>query len=595
MPNNWTDDLANLLKPEDPANVASAFSGMRGSVPIYAALYSKDASGPDELAFEARNTAQSQAQRDMQHAALQKKQGLAAIPDEALRKAVAARMSEEERYPPALATRRADFAPQPRHEAKPFASGGTAKKTSSTYDPADPWSYLNFLWSNAPKSGASVKSQTPVAFTDPAGTTASLDTFHTVYDPVTGRKFNSPMQAKQYGVTDYVTSLPTTVALPATLKKEVDKLVAQGATVTQALDMVAKPYKMTGEQLRDAETQGALNEADRQAVRSGQASESGGLTPDQLIAKLQAYKAVPPVTAQEFADQQALYADYANRYANSSWNYANMGGKSQDFSLKPADYLGVKATGYADPIDNLLSNMKQNTPSFTRDVDILQKRPEINEAVKYVMATNPDAFKSGNLEGYINNLSSDIDRYGSNTALKNFYKEQQNLVGFGTDTVAGGSHNMQNPAWAAFQQQIMSMTPRADDAAWNTMAQKGVGQNPIDAISRDPTTGLGIGVGQGTVMYYDRDGRPLSSSIPTSEELSKNAAQYGIDLTNIGTPPAAVLPKAQGGLAQSRGYAGGGAVNPDFTQPDMADGGSTIPDREYRRGGSVLQSHTAKE
>jgi hypothetical protein len=123
------DDLVNLLKPEDPANVAAAFSGMRGSVPIYAALYSKDASGPQELAFEARNNAMSQAQRDAQYAALQKKQGLAAIPDEALRRAVAARMSQEEQYPPALATRRADYAPQPRHEMRPYQKGGSVRKT----------------------------------------------------------------------------------------------------------------------------------------------------------------------------------------------------------------------------------------------------------------------------------------------------------------------------------------------------------------------------------------------------------------------------------------------------------------------------------
>jgi len=129
MPSNWMDDLVNLLKPEDPANVASAFSGVRGSVPIYAALYSKDASGPEELAFEARNNAMSQAQRDAQYAALQKKQGLAAIPDEALRRAVAARMSQEEQYPPALATRRADYAPQPRHEMRPYQKGGSVRKT----------------------------------------------------------------------------------------------------------------------------------------------------------------------------------------------------------------------------------------------------------------------------------------------------------------------------------------------------------------------------------------------------------------------------------------------------------------------------------
>ena len=137
MPSNWMDDLAELLKPEDPANVASAFTGVRGSVPVYAALYSKDASGPDELAFEARNRAASEAQRGAQYAAQMKAKGLAAIPEEALRKAVAARMAQEEQYPPALATRRADYVPQPRHEMRAFADGGGVHDDFTQPDFAD--------------------------------------------------------------------------------------------------------------------------------------------------------------------------------------------------------------------------------------------------------------------------------------------------------------------------------------------------------------------------------------------------------------------------------------------------------------------------
>jgi hypothetical protein len=123
------DDLAEMLKTMEPADVASMFAGARGSVPIYSGLYSKDASGPDELAFEARNRATSTAQRDAAaHAAMQQ-QALQQIPEEALRKAVAARMREESQYPPALATRRADFAPQPRHEMRAFNKGGGVRKT----------------------------------------------------------------------------------------------------------------------------------------------------------------------------------------------------------------------------------------------------------------------------------------------------------------------------------------------------------------------------------------------------------------------------------------------------------------------------------
>lgn len=131
------DDLAELLKTMEPADVASMFAGARGSVPIYAGLYSKDASGPEELAFEARNRATSTAQRDAQYAAQMKAKGLAAIPDDALRKAVAARMQQEEQYPPALATRRADFAPQPRHEMRAFADGGGVHTDFTQPDMAD--------------------------------------------------------------------------------------------------------------------------------------------------------------------------------------------------------------------------------------------------------------------------------------------------------------------------------------------------------------------------------------------------------------------------------------------------------------------------
>lgn len=128
MPNStWMDDLAAMLKTMEPADVASMFAGARGSVPIYSGLYSKDASGPDELAFEARNRATSTAQRDAAASAAMQQRALEQIPEDALRKAVAARMREEAQYPPALATRRADFVPQPRHEMRAFDKGGVVR------------------------------------------------------------------------------------------------------------------------------------------------------------------------------------------------------------------------------------------------------------------------------------------------------------------------------------------------------------------------------------------------------------------------------------------------------------------------------------
>jgi hypothetical protein len=362
--------------------------------------------------------------------------------------------------------------------------------------------------------------------------------FQKVYDPKTGREFNSPMQAAQYGVTDYVTSLPSTTALPATAQKAVNDWLAlpenKGKTATDALNAIGSRFGMTGEQFRNAEIQGSLGYGDQQAVRSAVSKESGGLKPAELVAKLQAYKDKPPTTAQEYADQQALYADYANRYANSSYNYANMGGKSQDFSFKPTDYLGVKATGYADPVNELLSSMKQDTPSFQRDVKLLQAHPEINEAIKNVMAANPDAFKGGGLEGYINNLASDIEQIGSGAAIKNFYKQQQDLINFGKDSFAGESQNMSNSGYSALQKLAMDQTVKADDNAWNAMVKRGIGQNKIDAVWRDPVTGRGVAAGTDGLMYIDRDGRPLSMSVANEGDLIKNAEKYGIDLSNIG-------------------------------------------------------------
>ena len=364
-----------------------------------------------------------------------------------------------------------------------------------------------------------------------AATNAGM--FQKVYDPVTGREFNSPAQAAQYGVTNYVTSLPSNIPLPATTQNAVNAWLAQsgneGKTVDQALDAIASTYGLTGAQLRNYEIQGTLRSAESQQAQNAVSTASGGLSPEQLISKLQAYKANPPKTAQEFADQNALYADYANRYANSSYNYANMGGVPQDLSLKPAPFLPTTYTGYAAPISQYLSSTNQMTPTFTQMQDILTQKPEINLAFQNVLAANPNAFTGGNsiTEATINNLASDINKFGTSTALKNFYIQQQNLLG---DT---SSRDMTNPQYAALQKQIMAQTEKVSDPLWNTMAKAGIGENKISSFWRDPTTGLGIGINESgnSLMYFDRDGRPLSSSV--TSDLAQNAAKYGINTTGF--------------------------------------------------------------
>lgn len=368
------------------------------------------------------------------------------------------------------------------------------------------------------------------------GSVANAGMFQKVYDPTTGREFNSPAQAAQYGVTNYVTEMPFNQAFMQTVddttKNTINSLMAKGQTFEQALDSIGSRFGMTGKQFYNSEVQGGLNYADQQVTRGAVATESGGLSPDELISKLEAYKAKPPTTAQEFADQRALYADYANRYANSSYNYANMGGKPQDFSLKPAEFLPTSYTGYVDPINQYLSSTNQMTPTFTKMQDILSQKPDINLAFQNVLAANPNAFTGGNsiIEATINNLSSAIDTNGLSSALRNFYKDQQNLIGFGSPDYKQ-IQNMSNPQYAALQKQIMDQTQRVDDTAWNTMAQGSIGRNKIDNIWRDPVSGLGIGTGQSGLMYFDRDGRPLSVS--GGVDLAQNAAKYGIDTSGF--------------------------------------------------------------
>lgn len=380
----------------------------------------------------------------------------------------------------------------------------------------------------------SALAETPTAPSTPAFD-PTQGIFQKVFDPTTGREFISPAQAYAAGVTNYITSLPSDFGLPASL---------QGKTPTD-IAALASNYGMTPEQFINAERQGALRYQDQTSTRNAVSTQSGGLTPDQLVSKLQAYKDKPPATAQEFADQQALWADYANRYANSSWNYANMGGKSQDYSLKPADYLKTQFTGYSDLLNEYLSGMQQNTPEFSRVQQQLTAHPEISEAIKTVYGTDPKSSlfsaSAGNLQPTINNLASEIKRIGKDAALKNFYKEQQNLVGFGTDNWFGGK-NMGTEDWAEYQRLINEYTPLANEQKWQqtTNRYQGLGGLSDATVWRDPTSGAGIGVQvneDGTpvgLSYYDRSGQKSVSSIFSTGELLKNAELLGIDLSNIG-------------------------------------------------------------
>lgn len=146
-----------------------------------------------------------------------------------------------------------------------------------------------------------------------------------VYDATTGRKFLNPAAARAAGVTNYVTSLPSDFALPSSM---------QGWSTEKVASEAAK-YGMTPEAFIDYERQAVINRGFNEAYQKAIDTQSGGMSPQDLIAKLNYYKTNPPKNEQEYRDQQALWADYTNRYSNSTYDYANMGGVSKDQTLAP--------------------------------------------------------------------------------------------------------------------------------------------------------------------------------------------------------------------------------------------------------------------
>jgi hypothetical protein len=104
-----------------------------------------------------------------------------------------------------------------------------------------------------------------------AAAKAKLGIFQKVYDPKTGREFVSPAQALQYGVTDYVTKMPSDIALPTTTQNAINTWLAKpeniGKTTNDALTSLAAQYGMTPDELRNYEIQGTIRSADRQVIK----------------------------------------------------------------------------------------------------------------------------------------------------------------------------------------------------------------------------------------------------------------------------------------------------------------------------------------
>ena len=213
-------------------------------------------------------------------------------------------------------------------------------------------------------------------------------------------------------------------------------------------------------------------------------------------------------------------------------------------------YTPFQFTGYSDPLNKFLSGMQENTPNFqyTPDFALMQKslmeNPEIATAIEDIYKLDPKhqlfTGSAGNLLPTIQRLAASIEEYGKPAALQNFYKQQQNLVGFGGDNWFGGQ-NMGNPQWAELQRKIMDLTPVASDDKWDNMVRRTSGNRQVDGIMRDPTSNRGVGllINERTgrpdgVAYYDKDGRMLNTSTFNKEDVYENLEKYGFDLSHVG-------------------------------------------------------------
>lgn len=211
-------------------------------------------------------------------------------------------------------------------------------------------------------------------------------------------------------------------------------------------------------------------------------------------------------------------------------------------TTKPENPFAAQLSGGVKPLNDYLSGLNQYDSKFVEVRNALNQYPEIAGAIKTLYDIDPNHLMfqgDGNsLNTAITSLQQQIAQKGSSNALKNFYKQQQSLVGFGEGDWLG-SRNMGNESYASLQRELMGFTPVADQATWEETAKNTGGKDDLATLWRDPTSGLGIGVktnkGQpSSLVYFDRNGQSLRQSIADPADLYENAERYGIDLSGVG-------------------------------------------------------------
>jgi hypothetical protein len=250
------------------------------------------------------------------------------------------------------------------------------------------------------------------------GTKSPFGGLQTVYDPKTGREFESPNAAIIAGVGDYVDRAPT-LGLPRSL---------QGMS-TEQIASEARKLGVTMEQLIRGERQGEIQGGLTQQMLTKAAEYKETLSPQELISRLQKYKNNPPRTEAELQEARALNADYNKRVA-----FAEIGGQSGIRGLElPRDFLsGItpQYTAYSGAINSLLNSPEFGVTKQDREdlKNTLITKPAVNEAIQTL--TNAGVvFDPLTLRSSIYSLSNEIDRVGETAALRGFYQRYANTQG----------------------------------------------------------------------------------------------------------------------------------------------------------------------
>jgi hypothetical protein len=172
----------------------------------------------------------------------------------------------------------------------------------------------------------------------------------------------------------------------------------------------------------------------------------------------------------------------------------------------------------------------------------VDKQSLIDQAIQNIRDISGESHSFfGAQEPLTKHLAAEIDRIGPEYALRNFYQDQQGLVGFGQEGWFD-QQNMGNPQYAKYQQLINAQTPKASEESFQDMVARTSGNRKLAGMYRDPTSGGGVGYALNPVTgkpdqftYYDPSGSMLKSSILRPEDVYENAERFGINLSGMGS------------------------------------------------------------